>query len=608
MNAIPLSFRFSRPPTQLPNQALHRHQVQFYLSDEFLLEVASRFIGQAIAAGDATIVVATKTHWDGITQCLEARGIDIAEQIQSGRSVFVDAEKLLSRITVDGRVDGIGFTNTTKSVFAKIRGEEADGGSQVAVFGELVALLWTQGRLREAIQVEELWNQLAQSEPFYLLCAYPLAEFDRDTHIAPFLEVCTQHSQVFPSETYLRLTSREDCLRSIACLQQKAQVLDSEMALRRSEQLFRLFVDAVEDYAIFTLDSEGHICSWNAGAERIQGYNAAEILGKHVSCFYPEGDVQCGMPKADLETAARVGRFEVEAWRVRKDGSIFWANVVITPVKDEAGRVIGFGKVTRDFTERMKTQGALQKEIVERRKAEQRLRGSEKSLRQLSLHLLRTQDEERRRIGRNLHDSLGQSLAVLKMKLESLNEFGEGPGQQVAEDIAQCIGLVEDSIVELRTISYLLYPPMLEEMGLKSAIPWYLDGFAARSGIATTFQIDTKLQRFPGDVELALFRVLQECLTNVHKHSKGKAVEIRLLMKDGCAVLEVKDNGTGVSPEAGERFDQGLTGRRGVGLRGMNERMRELGGTFELISTRQGTTVIATAPVEPPASAARPAV
>jgi signal transduction histidine kinase len=138
--------------------------------------------------------------------------------------------------------------------------------------------------------------------------------------------------------------------------------------------------------------------------------------------------------------------------------SMFWAYVVITPVKDQDGRVIGFGKVTRDFTERMKTQSALQKEeIAETRKIEQRLRSSERSLRELSLHLLRTQDQERRRIGRNLHDSLGQSLAVLKMKLDSLSVFCEEP-RQLTEDIDQCVHL-EDSIVELRTISCLLYPP-----------------------------------------------------------------------------------------------------------------------------------------------------
>jgi PAS domain S-box-containing protein len=602
MNLIPLNSRSSPLPARPSNRA-HRHEVQFYSSDDFLLEVVSRFIAQAITAGDATMVVATQPHWDGITQILEARGIAVDEQTENGQTMFVDVDDLLAKMTVDGWVDGTKFTRIISSLLTKARGEKEGSGSQVAVFGELVALLWAQGRWQEAIQVEELWNSLARTEPFYLLCAYPLSGFNRDTHTAPFLEVCAQHSHVVPSETFLRFTKPEERLRIIACLEQKAQALDSEVRSRRSELLFRLFVDAVEDYAIFTLDSEGCIRSWNAGAERIQGYKTAEILGQHFSCFYPEDDVRSGTPKAELETAARDGRFEVEAWRVRKDGSMFWANVVITPVRDQDGRVIGFGKVTRDFTERMKTQSALQKEIAEKRKIEQRLRSSERSLRELSLHLLHTQDEERRRIGRNLHDSLGQSLAVLKMKLDCLSVFCEEPRQRT-EDIDQCVHLLEDSIVELRTISYLLYPPLLDEMGLKSAIPWYLDGFAARSGIQTTFEIDTQVHRLHRDVELALFRVLQECLTNVHRHSKGSAVDIRLLTKDRCAVLQVRDNGIGL-PEAGEESDQELMERPGVGLRGMKERMQELGGTFELISTPQGTTVIAIAPAEP-ASALHP--
>src|SRR6202022_5112395 len=154
---------------------------------------------------------------------------------------------------------------------------------------------------------------------------------------------------------------------------------------------------------------------------------------------------------------------------VRKDGSRFWANVIITAIKDGTGKLLGFAKVTRDFTERMQTQRALQKEVAERRDAQNQLHNSERSLRQLSLHLLRTQDEERRRIGRDLHDSLGQYLAVLKMKLDSV---ASGIGQsdaEASEDLAQCIRLTEDSIKEVRTVSYLLYPPMLEEMGLKSA-------------------------------------------------------------------------------------------------------------------------------------------
>ncbi len=283
---------------------------------------------------------------------------------------------------------------------------------------------------------------------------------------------------------------------------------------------------------------------------------------------------------------------------MRKDGSKFWANVIITPVKDSDGTLIGFGKVTRDATEKMLAQRELEE-------SQRKLQASEKSLRQLSLHLLRTQDEERRRIGRDLHDSLGQNLAVLKMKLDSLVNRPSGNPASDAADIKQCAQMTDEAVKEVRTISYLLYPPMLEEMGLKSAIPWYLEGFMKRSGIVTTFSISANFKRLPSEIELGLFRVLQESLTNVHRHSGSETADVRLSVKDGAAVLEVSDHGQGLKADNFEKSGQDWVGALGVGLRGMNERMRQVGGSLEMSSGREGTTITATVPIaediEPPA-------
>src|SRR5437588_5516888 len=350
-------------------------------------------------------------------------------------------------------------------------------------------------------------------------------------------------------------------------------MLEKELALHRSEQRFQLLVEAVRDYAIFMLDPEGHVATWNRGAERIKGYKASDIIGSHFSCFYPEEDLRNGKPQWELTVAAKDGRFEDEGWRVRKDGSRFWANVIITAVREPSGKLVGFGKVTRDFTERVKAQQALEREIVERQEAQERLHDSEKSLRDLSVHLLRTQDEERRRIGRDLHDSLGQYLAVLKMKLDTL---ASGSREVPAQELGQCISLVEDSIREVRTISHLLYPPMLEETGLTAAIPWFLDGFSTRSGIKTTFEVAADFGRLPREVELAMFRVLQESLTNVHRHSGSQIAHVRLLSKDGRSTLEVADEGKGVPAGILKATDQDWTKALGVGLRGMSERMRQL--------------------------------
>jgi PAS domain S-box-containing protein len=575
------------------------HVVQLYSDDAFLLEILTGFIGGALSAGDGALVVATRAHAHSLEQRLRERGLDTGMAIRHGRYIVLDARELLPRFMVNDSVDELRFTEVIRTALTQIRDAGPQTNRRIAVFGELVALLWAEGKMQEAIRVEKLWNKLAEEHRFFLLCAYPVTGFSDEKDIQPFLEMCRQHSDVVPNENKMMLSSEEASLRSLAQLQLKAQMLEKELALRRSEQRFQLFVEAVRDYAIFMLDPEGNVATWNRGAERIKGYKASEIIGSHFSRFYPEQDLQAGKPQWELKVAAKEGRFEDEGWRVRKDGSRFWANVIITAVHDETGKLIGFGKVTRDSTERMQAQRALQREIAEKQQAEMRLRESEKSLRDLSLHLLRTQDEERRRIGRDLHDSLGQSLAVLKMKLDSLvSVVGKRTDDEAADDVAQCIRLTEDSIKELRTISYLLYPPMLEEMGLKSAIPWYLDGFSARSGIKTTLEVASDFTRLPRDAELALFRVFQESLTNVHRHSGSPTAEVRLFSKGGMGVLEVRDRGKGLPPGLLEQSSQDWMGQLGVGLRGMNERMRQLGGTLELTSTKEGTIVRAMVPAQ----------
>jgi PAS domain S-box-containing protein len=218
-------------------------------------------------------------------------------------------------------------------------------------------------------------------------------------------------------------------------------LLLSETHWHQREEPFRLFIESVQDYAMFMLERDGRVATWNAGAERIKGYKPSEIIGQHFSRFYLEEDVRNGLPQRLLDLALEEGRAEDEGWRVRKDGSKFWANVIITAVKDSAGDLLGFSKVTRDSTERMLAQKSLEE-------SRRKLQESEKSLRDLSLHLLRTQDEERRRIGREIHDSLGQYLSVLKMKLDSM-----AVTQPTSEELSECANLAEECVKEVRTCS-----------------------------------------------------------------------------------------------------------------------------------------------------------
>ncbi len=183
------------------------------------------------------------------------------------------------------------------------------------------------------------------------------------------------------------------------------------------------------------------------------------------------------------------------------------------------------------------------------------------------------------------------------MKLSGLRSSAEQNQQPDAAQLEECAKLTDEAMQEVRTISYLLYPPMLEELGLKSAIPWYLEGFSKRSGIDTTLDISPDFDRIPGDLELALFRVLQESLTNVHKHSGSSTAGVRLLAQDRVAILQIIDEGKGIQPKNPEDPGQGWMSAFGVGLRGMNERMQQLGGSLLLSSTPGGTTVTATLPI-----------
>ncbi len=578
----------SRPASPV-SHARPAHIVQFYEEDRALIAELGRLIGSSLASGDAAIVVATKAHRDALENDLAAQGLHLAEVSAKGRYVALDAAETLSYIMIDQTPDPGRFSELFGATIAKTKIAAKAGEPCVVVFGEMVALLWAEGKHDAAVRLEELWTCLADQHSFSLRCAYPMEGFNKDGHRESFMKICAEHSAVIPVRASGMLLGHDEQLRTIANLQQKVEVLESQKALHESEQRFRLLVEAVEDYAIFMLDTEGRVSSWNAGAQRLKGYKSSEIIGQHFSQFYSEQDKQAAKPQRELEVAVREGRMEDEGWRLRKDGSAFWANVVITALKDADGRLRGFAKVTRDFTERMQGERDL-------RESKRKLEVSEKSLRELSLHLLRSQDEERRRIGRDLHDSLGQYLSVLKMKLDCLNRSALQTQSQDLAELAECARLTEDAVKEVRTISYLLYPPMLEEMGLKSAIPWYLDGFTKRSGIKTTFVVSPGFGRLAADIELAFFRILQESLTNVHRHSGSQTAIVRLLIKDDTAVLEVSDEGKGTQIGNFEEGRQDWMGALGVGLRGMSERMHQIGGKFELSSSKAGTTVTGTVP------------
>jgi signal transduction histidine kinase len=219
---------------------------------------------------------------------------------------------------------------------------------------------------------------------------------------------------------------------------------------------------------------------------------------------------------------------------------------------------------------------------------------AESHLRQLSLRLMTLQDQERRHIARELHDTAGQTLAAMKMSIALIRQAGSNPRLQPLIDDLEA--LVDEALQEVRTTSYLLHPPLLDEAGIASAVRWFVEGFARRSGIDVQCDIPEKLERPPRDCELVLFRVLQESLTNVHRHSQASASTVHLARKSGVVQLEITDNGKGISEEYLRHLDKSPN-KAGVGITGMRERVRELGGQLEIRSLGQGTSVSVVLPV-----------
>lgn len=448
-----------------PNQNLVQapdaaHTAQFYADDSFLLDELTRFIGTALIAGDAAVIIATKAHREGLALRLQSRDLNITRATEEGRYIALDASETLAKFMVNGCPDAALFTETVGSILAQAITAAPAKQSHVTAFGEMVALLWGRGNPEAALRLEELWNNLIHTYPLSLRCAYPMSGFDRGDHADLFRKICAEHSDVIPVETYTALTSDQLRLLSISQLQQKAQALETEMAERKQIE---------------------------------------EALRR---------------AKADLET------------------------------------------------------------LVEQRTC---------ALRQLSSRLLSLQDAERRRIARELHDSLGQYLVGLKLNVDMLRK---SPGREELWSAAD--QLMQQCMSEVRTLSYLLHPPTMDAAGFASAARWYVEGFSQRSGLKVSLDAPGNLARLPDEIELALFRVLQEALTNVHRHSAATAASVSIREDSDQVVLEINDDGCGIPQDLLSQF-QATGAGMGVGLAGIRERAWELGGKLTLESDTGGT-------------------
>jgi len=368
--------------------------------------------------------------------------------------------------------------------------------------------------------------------------------------------------EAFESEKQLLSESESAKEKLEELVKERTQELEQNTAqLAYQARLLDLANDA-----IFIRNAADKISYWNEGAERLYGWASEEVLNRSVHEI-----LRTEFPVPLLEIL-ETDRWEGELRHTTKYGYQITVSSRWTTLRDRNGKSEGWLEINTDITARKR---------------------AEESARRLSGRILSLQDDERRRIARGLHDSLGQYLAALKMNLDVFRTSKDDKAKLASD----CAEIVDKCLNETRTISHLLHPPLLDEAGFDSAARWYVDGFSQRSGIKVNLNLPQKLSRMHRDVEVALFRAVQECLTNVHRHSGSSVVDVRLSLSAKQIRLEIKDDGRGIPQERLRSLNQGAADA-GVGLAGMRERIRELGGSLEIRSERAGVTVIVRIPIE----------
>jgi len=506
-----------------------------------------------------------------------------------GRIVWLrDTVRLVKNPRNEARLRGVTIDITERKAAEEAARERQEPFRQLAE--NIRSVFWMADARQECLvyvspAYEEIWGRSCQSlydDPrSFLEAVHPDDRPERakllEEHLQKHLAQSTEFRIIRPDgdvrwirdRIFQVLDASGGAYRFAGISEDITEQKETEIVLRESVERFRkIFDEGPVPMAISGPDLQ--ILKMNQAFCRLLGYEEEELKKHSFFDFTHPDDIPTCRDLSEQNFAGLTPNYTMEKRYFTSDGRIVWVNVFNTVVRDSAGTPLyNLGMAV---------------DISEHKRAEQ-------ALHELSARLMQLQDESRRSIARELHDSTGQNLAALKLNLSRLARVQLPPG--LAEIVPDSLALAEKVLSEVRTLAYLLHPPLLDELGLACALHAYVQGFSERSGISVHSEIQQNLGRLAPELETTIFRIIQEGLTNVHRHSGAHQCWVSLLKAPAAVTLEVRDDGVGLRPQSLQLLKTGA-GLLGVGLSGMQERVRQLGGALEIESDGSGCTIRAT--------------
>jgi two-component system NarL family sensor kinase len=561
----------------------HDHLCSIHESLEEAMNIAVPFIQIGLERGEQCIYIVNDSEHVEVTAAMTSAGIDVERALAGRGLMLVPWEGAYLRPPL--------FDATATLAFWK------DAATKAAQSGfRALRIIGTPDWVYRGAAGTEKWRRY-ECELTRLLgitdCS-ALCQYDR-TVCPPeiVLDVIRTHSTVIYRQTVCQnpyyvppdeLLGDGQVDREVD--RQLAYIRDHELIeseLRRSEALLRLVLDALPVGTAVT-DRAGNITLVNPASRRIWGRTLPLGRERHSlsNGFWHDTGERVLPEEWGSARALAAGessfdeRIDIDAF----DGIRKTIRNSAVPIRDSSGAITGSVIVNEDITSQVEAERALD--------------GSLRRLRALTRRLMGAQDDERRRIAQMLHETTAQDLAALKMILARASRAA-GLQDDERELLAESIALADRSMSDIRTLSYVLHPPFLDEMGLVSALRWYADGFAKRSGIRLELELPERFARLSPETETALFRVVQEALINIHRHAASESASIRLRQDDQGLVLEIEDRGRGIAATDLERTRSG-GGAAGVGIATMRERLEQLGGRLTITSDERGTMIRAALP------------